>query len=100
MSNDWYFWSTGTTMAEVRKAAAPAPTDPDAVEQTCSKCGTTFYRRKRRPKYYCPDCAAVRADEAADQLKHKSGPVYERAALRQHAYWTAELERLGLKPGG
>lgn len=74
----------------------PAADDPRAVPYTCQDCNGVFYRWKRKSRLTCPDCSAVRGVAAVESMRHKSGPAYEKGALRQLAYWTSEVERLGL----
>lgn len=83
-------------MADFRKSRTPAVKTPGWREVACPGCGHVYAYRTGKKKPDCPDCAAERATSAADQLRDKAGPFYERYVRRQLEHWLAESERLGL----
>jgi hypothetical protein len=86
--------------SQLRRELAPNPDDPAAVETTCTACGETFWRWKRRPRRYCPTCARNRQIQGTAGIQAREGPAYERSVLRALEHYTAEANRLGLTPGG
>ena len=62
----------------------------------CVDCGRPFQRESGDDRRYCADCGTWRTLDAAQQMRLKQGPVYEKAVRGQLARWTAEAQRLGL----
>jgi hypothetical protein len=96
MSEDSNQLKLAKARAEIRKALAPDLRDRTAGLEACEDCGVIFARPKGKRLHHCADCAALRAVKAADSMQNREGPIYEKAVVKQRAYWTAEAERLVL----
>ena len=86
----------GKAQAKVRKANAAGLAEADTKVRVCSVCSREFTAHRKDKLRPCPDCCADKVAMQGIQASRKSGPGYEKAALGQYRFWSAEVRRLGL----
>lgn len=85
-------------LADIRRELAPERGTPRTKDRHCVNCGELFTVWEGDDVPYCADCGMERQMSANQQMHLKQGPIYEKAARKQLAFWLAEAKRLGITP--